>query len=209
PRRPARVLADRRGAPRRARCRPAGAPRGQAERARGDHVRVARRAGRPEVVGYPQSMPKLTLPDGTHVELPDGEPVGSVLQPDAVAARVEGDLRDLSFVPDGAAAVEPIEAASEDGLHVLRHSAAHVLAQAVCRLWPGTRYAIGPAIADGFYYDLAIPVQVSADDLPRIEEEMRAIVAADQPFVREEVARPEALDRFEGQDFKREIIEKI
>jgi threonyl-tRNA synthetase len=154
-------------------------------------------------------MPRLTLPDGTDVRLPEGEPVGSVLGTHAVAARIDGELRDLSFVPDGDVAVEAVDAASEEGLHVLRHSAAHVLAQAVCRLWPGTRYAIGPAVADGFYYDLAIPEHVSSDDLPRIQEEMRAIVAADQPFVREEVSRPEALDRFDGQDFKREIIEKL
>jgi threonyl-tRNA synthetase len=154
-------------------------------------------------------MPQLTLSDGTHVELPEGEPVGSVLDATAVAARVDGELRDLSFVPDRDAAVEPVDAGSEDGLQVLRHSAAHVLAQAVCSIWPGTRYAIGPAIADGFFYDLAIPEHVSADDLPRIEEAMRAIVAADQPFVREEVSRLEALERFDGQDFKREIIEKI
>jgi len=154
-------------------------------------------------------MPQVTRSDGTRVELPDGEPVGSVLDPGAIAARVDGELRDLSFVPAGEVVVEAVDAASEDGLHVLRHSAAHVLAQAVCRLWPGTRYAIGPAIADGFFYDLAIPDHVSSDDLPRIEEAMRAIVAADQPFIREEVSRPEALDRLDGQDFKREIIEKL
>jgi threonyl-tRNA synthetase len=154
-------------------------------------------------------MPQLTLSDGTVVALPEGEPVGSVLDPGAVAARVDGELRDLSFVPDRDVAVEPVDPASEDGLHVVRHSAAHVLAQAVCQLWPGTRYAIGPAIADGFYYDLAIPEHVSADDLPRIEETMRAIVAADQPFIREELSRPEALELFDGQDFKREIIEKL
>jgi len=154
-------------------------------------------------------MPQLTLPDGSSTHLPDGEPVGSALGPDAIAVRIGGELRDLSFVPSGDAAAVPIDAASEDGLHVLRHSSAHVLAQAVCRLWPGTRYAIGPAIADGFYYDLAIPEHVSSDDLGRIEDAMREIVAADQPFVREEVSRPEALARFDGQDFKREIIEKL
>jgi threonyl-tRNA synthetase len=154
-------------------------------------------------------MPRLTRPDGTIVELPEGEPVGSVLGSEAVAARVDGELRDLSFVPAGDVTAEPVDPASEDGLHVLRHSAAHVLAQAVCRLWPGTRYAIGPAIPDGFYYDLAIPEQVSADQLPQIEDEMQAIVAADQPFVREDLSRAEALERFDGQDFKREIIEKL
>ena len=154
-------------------------------------------------------MPRLSLPDGTSVELPDGEPVGAALPPSAIAARVDGELRDLSFVPPGDASAEPVDVRSDDGLDILRHSTAHVLAQAVGRLWPGTRYAIGPAIADGFYYDLDIPAHVSADDLPRIEEEMRAIVAADQPFVREDVSRAEALDRLDGQDFKREIVEAM
>jgi threonyl-tRNA synthetase len=154
-------------------------------------------------------MPKLTLPDGTTVELPEGEPVGGALSPSAIAARVDGELRDLSFVPSGDVAVEPVDVRTDDGLHVLRHSTAHVLAQAVGRLWPGTRYAIGPAIADGFYYDLDIPAHVSAEDLPRIEEEMRAIVAADQPFVREDVPRAEALARLDGQEFKRQIVEAM
>ncbi len=154
-------------------------------------------------------MPKLTLPDGTAVELPEGEPVGGALSPSAIVARVDGELRDLSFVPSGDVAVEPVDVRTDDGLHVLRHSTAHVLAQAVGRLWPGTRYAVGPAIADGFYYDLDIPAHVSAEDLPRIEDEMRAIVAADQPFVREDVPRAEALARLDGQEFKRQIIETM
>jgi threonyl-tRNA synthetase len=154
-------------------------------------------------------MPRLTFPDGTVSELPEGEPVGSALPADAIAAKVDGELRDLAFVPDGDAAVGPVDAASEDGLHVLRHSTAHVMAQAVCDLFPGTRYAIGPAIADGFYYDFALPHAISPDDLPRIEERMRELVKLDQPFVREELARDEALRRLDGQDFKREIIESI
>ena len=92
---------------------------------------------------------------------------------------------------------------------MLRHSTAHVLAQAVCRLWPGTKLGIGPTIADGFYYDLAIPTHVSADDLPKLEETMRAIVAEDHPFVREEVDRDEALRRLTDQPFKTEIVEGL
>src|SRR5439155_17876140 len=134
-------------------------------------------------VGYPSRMPRLTLPDGTQTELPDGEPVGSALPPGSIAARVDGELRDLSYVPAGDVTVEPVDVRTDDGLHILRHSTAHVLAQAVCRLWPGTKYAIGPAIADGFYYDFALPTHLSADDLPAIQYEMRSIVEADQPFV--------------------------
>jgi threonyl-tRNA synthetase len=158
-------------------------------------------------------VPRLTLPDGAHVELPEGEPVGAVLTPDAIAARVDGVLRDLSFVPDAQEAadstVEPVEPASSDGLHVLRHSTAHVLAQAVCRLFPGAKYAIGPPIQDGFYYDFDLPSPIREDDLPTIENEMRGLVEEDQPFVREEVSREEAGARLEDQPFKREIVEAI
>ena len=94
------------------------------------------------------AMPTLALPDGAAIELPEGEPIGSALPKGTIAARVDGELRDLSFVPAADAAVEAIAPGSEDGLHVLRHSTAHVLAQAVCDLHPGTKYAIGPAVTD-------------------------------------------------------------
>jgi threonyl-tRNA synthetase len=154
-------------------------------------------------------MPRLTSSDGTSVELPEGEPVGAVLPPEAIAARVDDAFRDLSFVPDADATVAAVLPSEPDGLHVLRHSTAHVLAQAVCRLFPGTRYAIGPPIQDGFYYDFELPSPIGADDLPRIEDEMRQIVAADQPFIREEVSREEAAERLADQPFKVEIIRSI
>ncbi len=99
--------------------------------------------------------------------------------------------------------------AERDDLEVLRHSTAHVMAQAVCDLWPGARYAIGPPIEDGFYYDFDLPEQLTPEDLPRIEARMREIVAADQPFTREEVPRAEALRRFADQPYKVEIIEDL
>jgi threonyl-tRNA synthetase len=94
---------------------------------------------------------------------------------------------------------------------VLRHSTAHVLAQAVTDLWPGARYAIGPPIEDGFYYDFELPgaARFSEDDLGRIEERMRAIVAEDQPFVREEHTIAEGLALFADQPYKVEIIEGV
>ena len=154
-------------------------------------------------------MPRLTLPDASHVELPEGEPVGSGLPANAIAARVDGELRDLSFVPDADAVVIPVHGTDADGLHVLRHSTAHVMAQAVCALYPDAKYAIGPAIDDGFYYDFELPQPLSSDDLPAIEERIRALVAADQPFVREQVSRAEALQRLEDQPLKVEIIEGL
>jgi threonyl-tRNA synthetase len=96
-----------------------------------------------------------------------------------------------------------------DDLDILRHSTSHVMAQAVCDLWPGARYAIGPPIEDGFYYDFDLPEQLTPDDLPRIEARMREIVQAEQPFNREEVSRDEALERFADQPYKLEIIEGV
>ena len=154
-------------------------------------------------------MPTLNLPDGASIDLPEGEPVGSALPAGTVAARVDGRLSDLSFVPHAGTVVEPVNAASDDGLQVLRHSAAHILAQAVCDLHPGAQYAIGPAVQDGFYYDFSLPSAISSDDLAGIEGRMREIVAADQPFVREEVSRADAMQRLADQPFKVEIIDRI
>ncbi len=154
-------------------------------------------------------MPKIELPDGRTTELPEGEPIGSVLPPGAAAARIDDRLVDLSFVPEGDAKAEPVVASGPDGLHVLRHSSAHVMAQAVCDLVPGAKYAIGPPIEDGFYYDFELPRALTPEDLPKIEARMAEIVVADQPFVREELAREEALELFADQPYKREIIEGL
>ncbi len=185
--------------------RPAG---GQAQRARRDLVRVGAGPARAaDIMAVPcrgSSSPTAPPPNS-----PRGSRSGSVLPPEAIAARVDGELVDLSFVPATDGKVEPVLPDDPDGLHVLRHSAAHVLAQAVCDLWPGTRYAIGPPIEDGFYYDLELPGPVSETDLPKIEDRMRELVDADQPFVREEVPRADALERFADQPYKREIIESL
>src|SRR5436190_5594528 len=143
------------------------------------------------------AMPSLRFPDGRTVELPEGEPVGSVL-PGAVAVRVDGALVDLSHVPHADAEVAPVSDSDPDALHVLRHSTAHVMAQAVCDLFPGAKYAIGPPVEDGFYYDFELPggAHFSDDDLERIETRMREIVAENQPFVREELSRDEGLEAF-------------
>jgi threonyl-tRNA synthetase len=104
------------------------------------------------------------------------------------------------------AAVDP---SSEEGREVLRHSTAHVMAQAVCDLFPGAKYAIGPAIADGFYYDFDVGRAFTPEDLERIESRMREIVSAAQPFNREELSRDAAVKRFADQPFKVEIIEGV
>ena len=119
----------------------------------------------------------VTLPDGSQRNLEAGATsldlaaaIGARLAKDALAASVNGELTDLDRPLESGAQVSLVTPASDAGRDVLRHSTAHVLAQAVTRLWPGAHFAIGPAIKDGFYYDFALPgnASFSDDDLPRI-----------------------------------------
>ena len=160
----------------------------------------------------------VTLPDGSARELPEGSSaldlansIGRGLAKSAVAAVVDGDEADLTRpLPDGGK-VAIVTASTEEGRHVLRHSTAHVMAQAVTRLFPGAKYSIGPAIENGFYYDFELPggATFSDEDLAAIEAEMREIVKADQRFVRSEMSPDEALELFADQPYKREIIERV
>src|ERR1700730_11290831 len=158
----------------------------------------------------------ITLPDGSSRELPSGSTgadlassIGARLAKAAVAVTVDGVETDLGAPLPAGATVAVGTADTPAGRHVLRHSTAHVLAQAVCDLWPGARYAIGPAIEDGFYYDFELPGEAhfSEDDLGRIEARMREIVSENQPFVRESHSIDEGLELFADQPFKVEIIE--
>jgi threonyl-tRNA synthetase len=160
----------------------------------------------------------VTLPDGSPRELPAGSTaldlansIGRGLAKSAVAAVVDGAETDLTRpLPEGAK-VAIVTDSTEEGRHVLRHSTAHVMAQAVTRLFPGAKYSIGPAIENGFYYDFDLPdgKTFSDEDLAAIEAEMREIVKADQPFVRSEMTPDEALQLFADQPYKREIIERV
>ncbi len=137
--------------------------------------------------------------------------IGSRLAKAAVVATVDGREVDLELpLPDGAQ-VAIVTADSDAGREVLRHSTAHVMAQAVRRLWPGAKYAIGPVIENGFYYDFELPdgAHFSDDDLDRIDAEMRDIIKEDQPFVRHEHTLEEGLEIFADQPFKQEIIEAV
>src|SRR5437867_2031542 len=132
-------------------------------------------------------MPKVTLPDGETVQVAAGTAAADLLGDDAICARADGVLVDLSWPVEDDVSLEPVAPNGPEGLHVLRHSAAHVMAQAVCDLYPGAKYAIGPPIEDGFYYDFDLPETLKPEDLERIEARMREIAAADQPFHREEL----------------------
>jgi threonyl-tRNA synthetase len=132
----------------------------------------------------------------------------------AIAARIETEavaVVDLSRPIVGDCRLAPVAPESPEGLEVLRHSSAHLMAQAVKRLFPETEITIGPVIENGFYYDFKRPGGFAAEDLPRIEEMMRAIVKEDLPVRREEVARADAIERFRamGEHYKVEIIEGI
>ena len=160
----------------------------------------------------------VLLPDGSARTLAEGSnsldlagAIGPRLAKDALAAVVNGELADLTAPLSDGATVAIITAASDRGREVLRHSSAHVLAQAVTRLWPGAHYAIGPAIENGFYYDFELPGgdHFSDDDLERIEAEMRAIIKEDQPFTRSEHSIDEGLAIFRDQPFKVEIINAV
>jgi threonyl-tRNA synthetase len=164
------------------------------------------------------SLIEVQLPDGSTRALEKGSSardlaasIGSRLAKDALAAQVNGDLTDLTRPLSDGDVVAIVTPASDLGRDVLRHSTAHVLAQAVLRLWPGAHYAIGPSIRDGFYYDFELPhgARFSDDDLGRIEDVMRAIVAEDQPFLRAEYSIEEGLELFKDQPFKVEIISGV
>jgi threonyl-tRNA synthetase len=132
----------------------------------------------------------------------------------AIAARVDGGapaVIDLARALERDCRLEPVAPDSPEGLDVIRHSAAHLMAQAVKRVWPETQITIGPVIENGFYYDFSRPGGFGADDLPRIEETMREIVRENLPVRREVVAKADAIARFRamGEHYKVEIIEGI
>jgi threonyl-tRNA synthetase len=133
----------------------------------------------------------------------------SCLIPEIVAVRIDGELSDLASPVGPGSFVEPVVTDEPDGLHILRHSAAHILAQAVLDLFPEAKYAIGPPTEDGFYYDFDVEKPFTAEDLEAIEQKMKTIVEADQPFVREELDKAEALKLFANQPYKVEIIEGV
>jgi threonyl-tRNA synthetase len=163
-------------------------------------------------------MPKITLPDGsdrqydnaiTGADIAAG--IGEGLARAAVAVRVDGDLWDLDREIGNDAAVEIVVRESEDGIELLRHDAAHVLAEAVKELWPETQVTIGPAIENGFYYDFAREEPFTEDDLATIEQRMKEIVDRDEAIQREVWDRDEAVHFFSnmGEAYKAEIIASI
>lgn len=127
----------------------------------------------------------------------------------AIAATLDGHPVDLHAVLADGGAVRPILPNSPEGLEIIRHSASHLMAQAILRLYPGARFGVGPAIKDGFYYDVLFPTPISDEDLPAIEAEMKRIVKEKLRIERLEMSSPEALERFKDDPFKTELIRDI
>jgi len=163
-------------------------------------------------------MPNITLPDGsvrqfdaatTGAEI--AASIGKGLARDAVAVKVDGEMYDLTRDIDSDVRLEIVTRDTEDGLELLRHDAAHVLAEAVKELWPDTQVTIGPAIENGFYYDFARTEPFTDEDLAVIEKRMQEIVDRDETIEREVWDRDEAVEFFRGigEEYKAEIITSI
>jgi threonyl-tRNA synthetase len=162
---------------------------------------------------------QVKLPDGSSLELERGATgtdaaaaIGPGLAKAALAIKVDGELRDLSAPLAGGEEIEIVTDKSPEALELIRHDAAHVLAESVLDLWPEAKISIGPPIENGFYYDIEFPDgSPGEEDLARIEERMAEHVKADEPFERRELPAKEAVDLFrgEGQDYKVELIEDL
>jgi threonyl-tRNA synthetase len=160
---------------------------------------------------------QVTLKDGSKRSFPAGTRYADIaaaisegLAREAVAAKVNGKVVDLSRELDADVELELLTLRDPEGVDVMRHTCAHIMAQAVARVFPGTKFAIGPVIENGFYYDFADHV-FTPEDLPVIEEEMHKIIKADYPIVREVLSREEALKLFSEREdrFKVEIINEL
>ena len=160
----------------------------------------------------------MTLPDGSQRELAEGSTaadlaadIGPGLAKAVLIATVDGEAVDLDVPLRDGAEVSLVTDRDDLGLETLRHSTAHLMAQAILDLYPGTTFAIGPPIEHGFYYDFDLPdgKTLSNDDLEAIEDRMRELVKADQPFDRHEISVEEARSLFKDEPYKLEIIDKV
>ena len=160
-------------------------------------------------------MARITLPDGSRLDVNDGttaaqlaEQIGPGLAKAALAAKIDGHLVDLSTPIHNEAAVQIITAKDAEGLDVMRHSCAHIMAEAICRLWPDTKLVYGPTVEDGFYYDVDLDEPIRPTDFDRIEEKMAEIIKADRPFVRVEMNKAQAVEKLAGDKYKIDNISR-
>jgi threonyl-tRNA synthetase len=160
-------------------------------------------------------MAKVKLPDGSTLEVAEGstarqvaEKIGPGLAKAAVAAKINGELADLTAPITDNPQLQILTPKDKQGLEVMRHSCAHVLAEAVCSLWPQARLVYGPTVEDGFYYDIDLDEPIRPDDFPRIEAKMAEIVAADKPIIRREMSRVQAMEKLKGDKYKLDNVER-
>ena len=160
-------------------------------------------------------MAKIELPDGRLLDGADGasvldfvQQIGSGLARAAVAAELDGRLVDLSAPVYNHAKLVVITAKDDKGLDILRHSCAHIMAEAICSLWPQALLVYGPTVEDGFYYDIDLESPIRPEDFERIEAKMREIIAADEPFVRVEMTRDQAAAKMAHDPYKLDNIQR-
>ena len=163
-------------------------------------------------------MPTITLPDGKNIEFPKevtgldvAEKISKSLSKQALIMSVDGELKDLYFPIKKDCSVKIFTAKDPEGLEVIRHDTAHIMAMAVQELYPGTQVTIGPVIENGFYYDFARKEPFTEDDLEKIEKKMSEIIDKDVKTKREVWKRDKAISHFKkiGENYKAEIIESI
>src|SRR5438876_7297605 len=160
---------------------------------------------------------KVVLPDNSELELPNGATgrdaaaaIGPKLAEQAVLVRSDGHVQDLRQPLQDGQKIQILTVRDKDdadALYVLRHSSAHLLAEAVRRLYPGVKIAIGPPIENGFYYDFDFPEPIAEADLGRIEDEVRRELKEGRVWTREEVTAEEAKARFAGESYKQELVD--
>src|ERR671934_173655 len=157
------------------------------------------------------------LPDSSELELPEGatgldaaDAIGPKLAEQAVLVRSNGRVQDLRLPLEEGQRIQILtirDTSDPDALYVLRHSSAHLLAEAVRRLYPGVKIAIGPPIENGFYYDFEFPEPIKEEDLPRIEAEIKRELDEGRAWEREEVTADEAKAKFAGEPYKQELVD--
>jgi len=160
-------------------------------------------------------MAKVKLPDGSILEGSDGttarqfaERIGAGLARSAVAAKINGKPVDLSCPIHGDTTLQIITSKDKEGLEILRHSCAHIMAEAICSIWPKAKLVYGPTVADGFYYDIDLDEPIRPEDFSRIEAKMADIIKTDQPFVRIEMGRRQAQEKMAGDKYKLDNISR-
>jgi threonyl-tRNA synthetase len=160
-------------------------------------------------------MVKITLPDGSILEVQNSttaqqiaEKLSPKLAKQAIAAQIDGQIVDLNTPIKSDISLKIITSKDPEGLVIMRHSCAHIMAEAICSLWPQTKLVYGPAVEDGFYYDIDLDEPIRPTDFERIEGKMQEIVKADKPFIRKEMNRKDALAKLSADKYKTDNINR-